>query len=268
MPEMPEVETMVSRLQKYVGQDVWYVAPADGEDPDRYADRDFAPPQKLGGVFRRGKFMVFMLEDCALLCHNAMSGYWDELDDPWTFDYVEGKRKSSETDIRALVNVGTSLLQFHDARKFGSLRVVSPEELATKLSALGPEAASSKHLYEPTAVITEAQFAAAMNRGKKKAVKEVLMSQEKIAGVGNIYAAEACWAAKVDPFRLASSLSPTETTDLFCAVRSVMEGAIERSLNYDGLKIYRRKECPLDKTPVKTAKLKGRATYWCPACQR
>jgi formamidopyrimidine-DNA glycosylase len=271
LPEMPEVETMVDRLQRYVGRDVWYVSPADGEDPTRYHNRDFTPPQKLNGIFRRGKFMVFMLDDCAMLAHNAMSGYWDDMDCPWTFDYVEGARTSSKTDVRALVEVAgphgsTAIIQFHDARKFGYIHVVSPDELAAKLSKLGPEMLDSANLYEPSEVINEEKFVA-LFKGSKKAVKEILMNQDKVAGLGNIYAAEACWAAKIDPFRIANMLTNKEASQLFVSSQAVLRAALDRQLNYGELQVYRRNQCDCG-SGICFEKLKGRTTYWCPACQK
>lgn len=272
MPELPEVETMVDRLQKYVGMEVTKVTPAEGQDPERYAEATFSCTERLKGVFRRGKFMVFMLDDCALLAHNAMSGYWDELDDPWTFDYVEGGRQSGASDVRALVELvdgdgKAHRLQFHDARKFGSLRVVAPEELAEKLSKLGPEADHTTWMYEPSEVMTPVKFVALLESSGKP-VKELLMDQGKIAGVGNIYASEACWHARVNPLRPASNLGEEEQLALFISIRSVIRQALERRLDYGGLKIYRREKCPKCGERTATQKLKGRTTYWCQRCQR
>jgi formamidopyrimidine-DNA glycosylase len=264
---------MCSRLQKYTGMNITSVRPVEGDTSDRYGQNtDFAPRQKLNGVYRRGKFMVFMLDDCALLAHNAMSGYWDELDDPWTFDYVEGKRTSKASDVRALIEIEdegkTHFIQFHDARKFGSLKIVTPFALALKLSKLGPEIVGSSHLYEPTAIINEEQFIEIFKNGKKKLVKELLMDQDKMAGIGNIYAAEACWAANVNPFRAANTLTEFEATSLYCSSVAVLGNALDRNLDYSRLNIYRRSMCPADHTPTKVEKLKGRTTYWCPTCQK
>lgn len=264
---------MCQRLQRYVGYDVFSVTPADGEDPERYAEHQFVPLARLRGVFRRGKFMVFDLgEEHALLAHNAMSGYWDELNDPWTFDYVEGKRRSGQSDVRALVEVmapgtrETKFIQFHDSRKFGYLRVVSRAEVWAKLGKLGPDALDTPCGAPSSGVLDDASFEFALR--SVKPVKDVLMDQSRIAGIGNIYAAEALWQAKVSPHRPAGSLGAVERLALMGAIRFVLRSALDRKLRYDELRIYRRRECPLCGGPVTSEKLKGRSTWWCPGCQK
>ena len=275
MPEMPEVEVMTERLQRYAGYNIVAIISMDGAGT-RYLpgdERVIVTGQRINGVFRRGKFMVFMLEHGAILAHNAMSGYWDIEGEPWTFDYVEGKRSSKMSDVRCGFilmkdkdpTTGVRLL-FHDARKFGSLHYLEPQKLAEKLSKIGPEADHSPNLYEPSTVTSVEQFHN-ICRNYKKSVKELLLDQSKIAGVGNIYAAEACWYSRIDPHRLSKDLNNMERANLFFAVRSVLRQALERRLDYAGLKIYRRKNCSICQTSVSSDKIKGRTTYWCPKCQ-
>jgi formamidopyrimidine-DNA glycosylase len=273
MPEMPEVETMVERLQKYAG---YSIIAADGRH-NRYlpdGDNIEATGQTIRGVYRRGKFIIFMLDRGALLCHNAMSGYWDSDDDRWTFDYVEGKRESRDSDIRAsllLCPSGKILSQygvnifFHDARKFGYIKYVDPEQLAKKLSSLGGEAVESKNVYEPR-FITLADFFLACNSSKRP-IKDLLMDQSLIAGVGNIYAAEACWLARINPFRPACELDGEQIEKLLSSIKNVLNDALERKLNYEGLRVYRRKVCGVCTGKIESKRLKGRSTYWCPTCQ-
>ena len=117
MPEMPEVEVMTQNLQKFVGKTIKEITIDKNK---RYLGPDQIVKtlgQKINGVFRRGKFMVFMLEHGAILAHNAMSGYWDTVDTPWTFDYVEGKRVSKDSDVRAMFLLEDGrVIRFHDAR--------------------------------------------------------------------------------------------------------------------------------------------------------
>ena len=279
MPEMPEVSVMVDRLQKYVG---WNVEEIQG-DPvrstkERYASASFTGRDvKIKGIFRRGKFIIFMLDDFALLCHNAMSGFWDAQSEPWTFDYVEGQRKSKMSDVRAHVKLRRSqqneaaeyeTLLFHDARKFGYLKILSPEQLAKKISELGPEADHTDNLYEPTQVITEHDFSEMCRT--KRLIKDVLMDQKCLAGVGNIYASEALWTASISPSRPADTLpvvGHSSRLSLFLGVRSVLRQALERRLDYSGLRVYRRKNCERCSGKILNTKIKGRSTYWCPECQ-
>lgn len=274
---------MCSRLQPYIG---WRIAVTTLDQRAVHLDR-YLPgaelPDHLGqiitGVFRRGKHLVIALERGALLCHNAMSGYWDTFERPWSFDYVEGKRLSKESDVRVAIMIeapgelqdgsSTRMLRFHDARKFGSLRYVTPEQLAEKLSRLGPDALRTPCLYEPTATMTAEQFAATFSAGRASGhpIKAALMEQDMIAGAGNIYAAEACWLAKIDPRRKGETLGEQELRLLFSSVRLVLQSALDRKLDYGGLNIYRRKKCGCG-AETKTEKLVGRTTTWCPACQK
>lgn len=276
MPEMPEVETMVQRLQSWKG---WRIT--DVEIDARMsskAAKKFLPGdeynsvigQSIIDVFRRGKFIVFMTSSGAILAHNAMSGYWDMLEDPWTFDYVEGQRASTGADVRVVFKLECfgeeKTLRFHDARMFGSVRFMDPTQLAQKLSKLGPEADHTPNLYEPVQVLTNEHFNALCSE-HQKSIKELLMNQDKIAGVGNIYAAEACWLAQIDPHRESDSLRVEECNALFLAVRSVLRQALERRLDYGGLKVYRRERCERCDHPISADKIKGRSTYWCFRCQ-
>ena len=108
MPEMPEVETMVQRLQNWRGwriTDVKIDARMSAKAAKKFLPGDeynSVIGQAVVDVYRRGKFIIFMTSSGAILAHNAMSGYWDMLEDPWTFDYVEGDRTSKDTDVRVM----------------------------------------------------------------------------------------------------------------------------------------------------------------------
>lgn len=276
MPEMPEVETMVDRMQKYAGLTVQLAAVS--EDSDRYLpgdDRQKVMRQKINGVFRRGKFMIFMLDHGALLCHNAMSGYWDSIDEPWTFDYVEGERASTSSDVRAGLLLSSpenmlltaQSLRFHDARKFGSLKYFTPEDLAVKLSSLGPEMLESKHLYQPNTEVDEESFIDTFQKVKLP-IKVAMMDQKRIAGIGNIYAVEACWAARIDPRKPGRELNENQLSQLYHSSQAVLQAALDRNLDYKNLNIYRKKICPVCHIAVTVIDLKGRSTYLCESCQK
>ena len=196
-----------------------------------------------------------------------MSGYWDWSGEDWVFDYVEGRRKNSDKNIRVEFNIAEGgTVRFHDDRKFGFLHYVSPEILAEKLSKLGPEVLLSENTYEPAKYLLGAgELGQIVDR--KKPIKEILMNQDYIAGIGNIYAAEALWMAKINPNRMGSDLSSKEVSSLFKACRDVVRRAVDRNLDYASLKIYRRKTCPTCEGIVSAEKIKARTTYWCTVCQ-
>ena len=268
---------MVTRLKQWVG---WQIlgTTVDGDMSER-AKLKFLPGDEANqvagehilDVLRRGKFIVFITDSGAILCHNAMSGYWDEQHEPWTFDYVEGERESTDDDVRLQLLLGESpvdhtrhVLRYHDARMFGSVHFVTPDQLAEKLDRLGPEALLTRNSYGVEQV-TEEHMRKILD--SKKTVKEILTDQAKLAGVGNIYVAEACWGAGILPHRVASTLSQDEVCELWAATRATLHSAIARKLDYGDLHIYRRTKCPVCEGPVTTEKLKGRSSYWCAKCQ-
>lgn len=218
----------------------------------------------INGLRRRGKFMVFETMKGLLVCHNAMSGYWDTADNPWTFDYVEGKRETTEKDMRVSLHLsdGTALC-FHDARLFGSLRFypgAREEREVRSLRDLGPDALGED--WFPSTLIEACQSR------ESKTIKEVLMDQEAVAGIGNIYAAEALFKAKIRPDRKSMSLSADEFGELHHCCRYVMRAALDRELNYDGLLVYRRKDCAVCGGPISKIEIAKRGTYFCPNCQK
>lgn len=276
MPELPEVQLMCERLQKYVGWRVIDIttdltmsaAAAAKYLPGREAEDLYE--EKITGIFRRGKYLIFNTTEGAILCHNAMSGYWDSSDEPWTFDYVEGARVSTDRDVR--LKIGVELfgqmryLRFHDARKFGSVRFVSPETLAQKLSTLGPEPIVTPHIYEPSGPLSIQQLKDALEkRISKLGIKPALMKQEGVVGIGNIYSAEICYESGILPNRC--DLNEQEITKIYGAISTVLKRALDEKLTYANyLKVYRKKICPKGHE-ISVGDMDGRSTYWCEICQ-
>ena len=278
MPELPEVDLMVQRLKEWRGckiTDVVVDATMSSKAASKFLPGDEATKitgQRILEVCRRGKFMIFITEDGALLAHNAMSGYWDLADEPWTFDYVEGARVPGTKDVRVRLLIEPAgsgeikTIRFHDARMFGSLRFLSPEQLAEKLDKLGPEAILTPNAYEQTPVISIATMFDACK--SKRTIKEVLMDQDKIAGLGNIYAVETLFNAQIKPTRIASSLSTTDVIKVLFSIKTVLQTAITNKLDYAGLCVYRRAICKHCENKITVEDIKGRSTYWCDICQK
>jgi formamidopyrimidine-DNA glycosylase len=265
---------MARRLQPFVGyqiQDILVDVSAATNEKRYLPEPEYNALKNaiVTGIFRRGKFLVFTTRDGAILCHNAMSGYWDTGDNPWTFDYVEGARTAKDSDVRVSFliekNGAQKALRFHDARKFGSVHFVDKDRLAEKLTKLGPEAVWTEHSYEPNNVISSDFFVETFKEVKLP-IKVALMEQSLVAGVGNIYAAETLWAASIDPRRPAQELSETDLRVVHEAMGMVLTRSMD--VNYDKLKIYRRKQCPVCSEPTISEELKGRNTWWCAKCQK
>lgn len=218
-------------------------------------------------VVRRGKYIVFECGSGTLVCHNAMSGYWDTEDEPWTFDYVEGRRRPLSSDVRVTISadpVGPGMgkpvkLRFHDARLFGSLRYYPDGTRIPALERLGPDAMLSDEATLVGGIVDHPR--------RRRAIKDVVMDQRIIAGVGNIYATEALAAAGVDPNRPLERVVPETALSIVRHLRRIMGEQVRAGIDYGRLLVYRRSVCP-SLHPVSSTKISGRTSYYCPECQR
>jgi formamidopyrimidine-DNA glycosylase len=168
------------------------------------------------------------------------------------------------------------MMAFSDLRKFGSIRLGQSADFK-ELSKMGPEPLDASFSYKI--------FCERLNKKKNGKIKQVLMDQEIIAGIGNIYSDEILWRANVDPFRLVKTLSPKELRAIYSYIKSVLAKAVElrgesfsdyRDLfgekgNFDKIrKVYKRQgeNCSKCKTIICKKKIGGRSTCYCPKCQK
>ncbi|MHB8407856.1 MAG: Fpg/Nei family DNA glycosylase [Acidiferrobacterales bacterium] len=279
MPELPEVETMVQWLKANVKMDKEIVGAKvlRGKHYLTEADRQAVRGNVLRDIRRVGKYIVFDLNYAKIVAHNAMSGYWDTESNPWCFNYVEGKRQASNTDVRATLGLSDfTIIRFHDARMFGSMKyfadqkgyssdTVDDAELLDEeipcLAKLGPDA-----MLETKACIEA--FVLERFKHPKRMVKDALMDQEVLAGCGNIYASEALFQARISPGRELGLLSDFEVKNVVEQLGVIFRRALREELDYTKyLNIYRQKKCPICEQSVAMAKIKGRSSYFCPDCQ-
>jgi len=173
--------------------------------------------------------------------------------------------------------VNGDILYFNDLRKFGYVRLYNQEASRLLLSQYGLEPLEKD--------FTFFKFSEIISKRPKAKLKQVLLDQKLIAGLGNIYADEVCFCAKVRPFRLIASLSLSERKKLWLAIRSVLTLSLKHGgttfstyVNSDGrsgnfwryLKVYGRagKPCRTCKTAIKRVIMAGRGTVYCPRCQK
>lgn len=296
MPELPEVEWMVAKLHHWCkGATIKQVEilRQNGQYlPDDESTK--LPGQVIYRVSRRGKYVIFHLSSGFLVGHNNMSGYWDTEDEPGSFDYVEGNREATDNDVRVrlileevigsrmygdLDEMGHSesppettvrrvALRFHDARLFGSLRFHAGSDPAriAPLASLASDAVTTPHALNSKA-IDPAEFYLRITKSKR-CIKQILLDQEMIAGVGNIYAAEALWSARINPTRKGKEMTSFETFSLIAALRAVMGEARMFNLDYTKyLKVYRQEFCSNCRGKIARIEQSGRSTYYCPTCQ-
>ncbi|MFT7537654.1 MAG: formamidopyrimidine-DNA glycosylase [Hyphomicrobiaceae bacterium] len=278
MPELPEVETVRRGAEPHlVGRRLRALKlqrddlrwPMPKEALEGLIDR------KCTAVTRRSKYMLVHFDgpDAPMaLIHLGMTGRV----------IVEQIEKNAERpEYRKhehwRMDFGDRLMRFIDPRRFGALDVA---ELATfaehpRIKNLGQE---------PLEPAFDGAFLHRITRNRKVAIKQLIMNGNLLVGVGNIYASESCWHAKIRPRRAAKSLTKSEANALAHAIRSVLTAAIKAGgtsfRDYVGvsedagyfareLRVYERKDqpCPRCKAPIKQATQQGRSTYWCPTCQ-
>lgn len=266
MPELPEVESVRRQLHpllagRRIVEAWWDPLPTM---PREFVDVGRAVGKKIGGVGRRGKFMIAPLEGgTELILHLGMTGSFRfDFDDP----YVRARLWLD--DERTLA--------FRDPRRFGRIAVVDAGDYSAvpSLAAIGPEPLSDE--FDP------GEFATSLERTNAP-VKPYLLSQRPVAGVGNIYADEALWQARIHP--ASRRVGRKRAHLLHRAIKDVLAAAIEREgttfrdyqmvngesgSNASFLIAYGRAghPCPRCGTPLRKTVLGGRGTTYCPRCQR
>lgn len=274
MPELPEVETTRRGLAPHVeGRRVAGVTlrrpnlrwPIPGE-----VTRDL-PGQRIDAVRRRAKYLLLDTAAGSALLHLGMSGSLRVL--------------PADTPVRAHDHVDIALqaaggrparvLRFNDPRRFGCLLWQPPGQTHELLAGLGPE---------PLSDAFDGDYLFALSRGRSAPVKTFLMDQRVVVGVGNIYVAEALFAAGISPLRAAGKVSRERYRRLADEIRRVLAHAITRGgttlrdfLAPDGAPGYFEQElsaygrggepCPRCGRPLKQAAIGQRATVWCGHCQ-
>ena len=260
MPELPEVEAIAMKIHdRAIGLRIRSVEVTRGKYLE--SRRDEIIGSSIVSVRRIGKFiMIDLSSGSSIKVHNAMTGFFDWSDEPWTFDYVEGDRSSTLSDVRVIFSFDgfDHSLMFHDARLFGRMEIVSvdpdvgPEAMSTKLSFDRP-VCSSKHLLE-------------WSSSYRRSIKEFIMDQTIVAGIGNIYASEGLSLSGVHPMTKALSVTDIKVwSTILDAVRGCMSFSIP-NVEYGWLNVYRQKVCGHCGTNVVRFKLGGRSTFMCSGC--
>ena len=230
-------------------------------------------PRKVAGqlilrVGRRAKYLLLGLESGTLLLHLGMSG---------NLRVVPAATPRLRHDHFDLLLDSGVALRFNDPRRFGSLIYTSGEPREHPLlERLGPE---------PFSAAFDADYLYRISRGRRVALKQLLMNSQLVVGVGNIYASEALFRARLRPGRAARSLTRADAARLVRAIRAVLRQAIRAGgttlrdyLGADGapgyfrqrLYVYERrgKPCRRCGTPVRAVTQGQRSTYYCPGCQK
>jgi formamidopyrimidine-DNA glycosylase len=287
MPELPEVETVVRQLEPEL----------EGRRIDRLEVLDARwsrplPPEDLGkavsgrrieSLARRGKYMLLALDgEQTLVMHLRMTGNLVLVEDEDVIDpsegrrLYEGERSASARHLRArfVLDDGRELW-FTDPRRFGEAFLIADADIERRFERLGVEPLSAAFTPEALGKIAARRTAP---------LKSFLLDQSGIAGVGNIYADEALFRARLHPLSPAGSMKPEHLEALRDGVVAALEAGIdgggasiddyrdgrgERGTMQDEFLVHTREgePCPSCGNPIARIVVAGRSTYFCPSCQ-
>lgn len=269
MPELPEVETVKRQLhtgltgRRILRVEVWK---SGRMRPGGTAFSKRIQGRVVQRVERRAKLLVFKLDDGhALTAHLKMTG---------KFTFVEPEYRPQKHDrILFVLDDGTRVV-WSDVRQFGFIHHVTAGELEDILSAYGPEPLETE----------ASQLAERISKPKTRALKAALLNQEVVAGLGNIYADEACHRAGLRPMRRLGTLSRLDRESVMKHAQEILREAIAQKgtsandyLDTKGekggflglLRVYGRggQPCKRCKANIKKVVFAQRGTHYCPSCQ-
>lgn len=286
MPELPEVETVRRGLAelivgKTVASETHDTLKGFPNTPEDVAS--FLVHARVLEVRRRAKVLIIDLSTSySLLVHLKMTGQLVFVGDirfgaGHPNDSLVGALPDKSTRVTLGFSDGSQLF-FNDQRKFGWMRLMPTVEIPNIdfMQKVGPEPLAAD--------FTSQDFIQRLRRRSKTSIKAALLDQTVIAGVGNIYADESLWGARIHPRRLVFDVADAELEVLYAELRTVMNLAIEKGgssnhtyINAEGKKgsymdfarAFRREglPCPRCGTPIEKSRVAGRGTHTCPVCQ-
>ncbi len=276
MPELPEVEVICRGLRPHLlGRQIVAVE-GDGlclrQPVPLESMQATLPGEIFTGLDRRAKYLQFALASGAMLViHLGMTGNLGI--------FSPSRQRARHDHLWWSLDDGREL-RYCDSRRFGMVRLLTPAETVSReetiFQNLGPE---------PFSDAFSAQGLARLAKGRKVPVKTFIMTNQVVTGIGNIYASESLFAAGIHPARPAGSLSRRQWSRLIEEVRRVLREAIacggstisdfinadrQRGYFQINFRVYGRRgePCHACRAPIEGLRLAGRASYFCPRCQR
>ncbi|MDD5551772.1 MAG: DNA-formamidopyrimidine glycosylase [Candidatus Pacebacteria bacterium] len=287
MPELPEVETTVRELKKkIIGKkiiDVWTDTPKIIKRPSFSLLKKNIKQRKIRNITRKGKNIIIELDkNRAVLIHQKMTGHllfgeWKKEKESW----IPFKNKHLEDPMNRFIHLfffleNGGMVALSDLRKFAKVIFGTKEEINSleELKKLGPDALA----------VNFRDFNKKI-KSKKGKIKQVLMNQEIISGIGNIYSDEILFDAKINPFKNSVELEEDELRRIFNSTKKILKLGVKlkgesfsdyripsgKKGNFDSKrKVYRREgeRCPKCNGKIKREKIGGRSAHFCPTCQK
>ncbi len=273
MPELPEVESVRRQLEPaLVGRRFERVDIDDPRLVRPYEPAEVAAElqgERVVAVERRGKYLVVRFESGrVLLIHLRMTG---------SLLHARGGSLQDDPHRRAVVRLDDgSDVAYRDVRRFGTWLLLEPGEVEPYLGARVGD--------EPLDTLFTATRLGERLAGRRTSLKAALLDQRTLAGMGNIYADEALWLARLNPLRAAAGLDREELRRLHRGIRAALEHGLARQGStlrdyrlpdgsggsmQDEFRVYGRRDEPCDRcgTPIARTRVAGRTTWFCPTCQ-
>ena len=268
MPELPEVQTVLDtlaiRIKDRMIEDVCVLhEPIIEGDIRSFKDRLIG--QHFRQFIRRGKYLLFQMDDLTLVSHLRMEGKY--------FIQDESVPLNKHDHVIFVLDDGKQL-RYNDVRKFGRMEIIPIQKDYSDFKGLGPEPFDRRF---------NLNYCRNYLKDRKAPIKQVLLDQGFVAGIGNIYADEILFAIRTDPRTPACELDDEKLKQLIRHTRKILKRAIEAggttirsytsSLGVTGrfqlkLKVHAMKNCPVCKDPIRKIRVGGRGTYYCERCQR
>lgn len=266
MPELPEVETVRNTLKQFIlnevilDVDVYYDSIIEGDTQEFI---DSIKNQKITDIDRYGKYLIFKLENCAFISHLRMEGKY----------HIVDRNSEISKHTHVVFHLRDKDLYYIDTRKFGRMQLVSLDNYREQM----PLKKLGKEPFE----IDELELYHLLHKSSLP-IKTALLDQSVMAGIGNIYANEICFALGIDPRVKASRLSKNRVRELKNVSIDILNRAIQcggttiHSFDSNGihglfqidLNVHGKKECKVCHTSIKKIMLNQRGTYYCPICQK
>lgn len=272
MPELPEVRTIVHTLKPAIGHKVTDVLFTDARvirNCNSKTFKDFLLNETIKDIKTLGKLIYLEFShDIYLSIHLRMEGKV----------YYLNKTDPKEPFLCVELILGNKKLVYTDSRKFGQLNIYKSKDLFLKSREITSQG------YEPWDKRLTPSYLLDKFKNKSLATKSILLDQSIIAGIGNIYAAEICFACKINPKRPAKQLTKQDCVNIIKACQKIMTKAIKSqgttvftfkfAKNHSGsfqkqLMVYERQgqKCKVCGSTIKKIILNGRGTCYCPKCQ-
>src|SRR5579859_5608851 len=279
MPELPEVEAVTQTVRTLVRDStircvhVFHPIATKPQSPAEVARS--AQKQTIRGVTRLGKYLLLELHRGILVIHFRLDGrllWFRSAEELLTM----ANREPQNVHVDVALELGRGVLGFADRRHFGRVHFFESRQACSGLRSLGVDALARE--------FTPRHFRSLLSESRRP-LKEFLLDQARVAGIGNIYSAESMWHARIDPRRPANSLSVNEAARLHKAIVSVLRRALECCLHpppdfrdpkwwFQGiekiLRAYGREDQPCRRCgqPIQRIEQGGRSTYFCKRCQK